>query len=69
MARRAIERFAALSGNSRHGAIFGRNAARAMAFADRRAAIRAAWSELPAHACCQIYASAESGAQLREFSV
>jgi hypothetical protein len=27
----------------------------------------AAWSELPAHACCQIYASAESGAPMREF--
>jgi hypothetical protein len=34
----------------------------AMAFADRRTAIRA-WSE------CQIYASAESGARLREFGV
>ena len=40
----------------------------AMAFADRRTAIRA-WSELLAHACCQIYASAESGARLREFGV
>jgi hypothetical protein len=44
-------------------------AARAMAFAARRAAIRA-WSELLAHACCQIYASVESGARLRrEFGV